>query len=43
MQLKEKQKICYTDINYKKAGLAILVSGREDNRKTLLGITKEFS
>ena len=43
MQLKEKQKIYYTDINYKKAGLAILVPGREDIRKTLLGITKEFS
>lgn len=43
MQLKERQKIRYTDINYKKAGLAILVSGRDDNRKTLLEITEEFS
>lgn len=43
MQLKERQKIRYTDINYKKAGLVILVSGRDDNRKTLLEITEEFS
>lgn len=42
MQLKERQKTCYTDISYKKVELAVLVSGREDNRKTLLGITREF-
>lgn len=42
MQPKERQKTCYTDISYKKAGLAVLVSGREDNRKTLLEITREF-
>lgn len=42
MQLKERQKTCYTDISYKKVELAVLVSGREDNRKTLLEITREF-
>lgn len=42
MQLKERQKTCFTDISYKKVELAVLVSGREDNRKTLLEITREF-